>query len=260
MVEQELQIISEACKSRQKALTWSELGRELRNPAVLAPFLTMEVLFLFRVFSGISAILNYAVVIFQEAGSPLNAYLSAVVIGAVRAINSVTCVLFVSDRFGRKTLLLFSGVGCTVVALSLCAFLVGRDHHPGWHGWDSISWLPLPLLVMWIIAFDYGFARMGWVVHSEILPGRVRSGLSGVGVFTHYMANFLSVFSFPYIRGACTLGGAFGVYSIFSFLCLLLVVFFLPETKNQRLETIETFYLNKFGKKTSERTISMQKP
>lgn len=256
MVHKDLEIIEEACKSRHKALTWRELGRELRKPAVLAPFLTLEALFVLRIITGLACIVTYAIMIFEDAGSALGPYESAIVMSSLRLFNSMCCVLYISDNFGRRTLLLFSGVGCSTLGAAFSAFLILRDQYPSWTVWEHISWLPLPLILLWLIAFDVGFARTGWVVHAELLPNRVRSALSGVGICTHYISSFLSVFTFPFIRDACTLGGAFGVYTGFSVLCLLLVIFFIPETRNQRLETIEAFYVKRFGKQVTSDSAS----
>ncbi|XP_037087176.1 facilitated trehalose transporter Tret1-2 homolog [Pollicipes pollicipes] len=247
VAERELRIIAEASKARQKPLTMWELGREMRKLSVLAPFLTITALFFLRVCTGFMTVLTYTVVIFRETGSALGSYESAILLGSMRAFNAVCCVLYVSDRFGRRPLLLFSGIGCSLTALGIAAFLFARDHAPHWPGWQRISWLPLPLILMFIFSFDYGFARTGWVVQSELLPNRVRSALSGVNILTHYVSTFAAVFSFPYMREAFTLAGTFCVFSFFSFLGLLLTIFFIPETKNQRLEAIEAFYVKRFG-------------
>ncbi|KAF0301605.1 Facilitated trehalose transporter Tret1 [Amphibalanus amphitrite] len=79
----------------------------------------------------------------------------------------------------RRPLLMFSGIGCTLTSLGMAAFLFARDQTPEWTGWRHISWLPLPLILSYVVAFDFGFARTGWVVHAEIFPNRVRSALAG---------------------------------------------------------------------------------
>ncbi|XP_037088039.1 facilitated trehalose transporter Tret1-2 homolog [Pollicipes pollicipes] len=247
VAERELQLITAASKARQKPLTMRELGREMRKLSVLAPFLTITALFVLRIMTGVATVMTYAVVIFQGTGSALGSYESAILIGCVRAFDSVCCVLYVSDRFGRRPLLMFSGIGCSLAALGMAAFIFARDQAPLWPGWQRISWLPLPLILMFTVAFDYGFARTGWVVHSEILPNRIRSALSGVTLLIHNLSTFVSVFSFPYIRETLTLAGSFCIFAFFSLLGLLLTIFFIPETKNKRLEAIEAFYVKRFG-------------
>ena len=247
VAERDLDIITEACKSRQKSLTLRELATEMKKPSVLAPFLTICSLFMLRIFAGFMPVMTYTVVIFQETGSALDAYQSSILFGSVRIFNSVCCVLYASDRFGRRSLLMFSGVGCTLASLGMAAFLFGRDQAPLWFGWRHISWLPLPLLLLYITAYDFGFSRTGWVVQAEILPNRVRSTLSGLVLLVHYVSSFITILAFPYIRDTFTLAGAFCSFAVFSFLGLLLTIFFIPETKNQRLETIEAFYEQKFS-------------
>ena len=49
----------------------------------------------------------------------------------------------------------------------------------------TISWLPLPLLVLFTIAFNIGLGPLTWVVAIEILPIRSRG-------YTHTIANLTS--------------------------------------------------------------------
>ncbi|XP_043190113.1 facilitated trehalose transporter Tret1-like [Amphibalanus amphitrite] len=247
VAERDLAIITESCKSRQKALTPRELAREMKKPSVLAPFLTVTALFFVRTMAGIITVLTYMVVIFRETGSALDAYQSSILLGCVRMFNSVCSALYVSDRFGRRPLLMLSGIGCAATTLCMAVFLFCRDAMPDWAGWQQISWVPLPLILMYIVFFDFGFARTGWIVHAELLPNRVRSGLSLFIVLVHFISAFISVLTFPYIREAFGLGGVFCTFAFFSFIGLLITIFCIPETKNKRLETIEAFYTQRFG-------------
>ncbi|XP_043190101.1 facilitated trehalose transporter Tret1-like [Amphibalanus amphitrite] len=244
VADKDLAIITEACKSRQKALTPRELAKEMSKLCVLAPFLTVLALFALGALAGLS-MLTYLVVIFKETGSSLDAHQASILFGCVRTCN-MFLVLYMSDHFGRRPLLIFSSVGCTLTTLSMAAFLFGRDQVPEWAGWRQLSWLPLALMLFYIIAFDFGFGRTTWVVHAELLPNRVRSALSGFGVLMHFGSASVSIFAFPFIRDAFTLAGAFCFFALFSFLGLLLTVFLIPETKNQRLEAIEAFYVHRF--------------
>ena len=247
VVKKDLAIITEACKSRQKALTLRELGKEMKKLSVLAPFLTVTALFLIRVLTGISVVLTYTVVIFQEIGSAVGAHQFSILFGCMGTVTSAFCALYVSDRFSRRSLLISSGVCCMVTTLGMAAFLFGRDHAPEWTGWQHLSWLPLPLILLHNVAYEYGLSRTGWTVHAEVFPSRVRSALSGFGVLVHFFGIFVAVLAFPYIRMAFTLAGAFCSFAFFSLLCVLLTIFFIPETRNQRLETIEAFYTQRFS-------------
>jgi len=93
-----------------------------------------------------------------------------------------------------------------------------------------------------IVTGSINLAPVIWVLIAEIFPNRVR-GL-GVAAFvsTLWAASFVLIYTFPLIRNAIGISGAFLVYSAVCFLWALLVFLSIPETKERPLEEMEAIF------------------
>lgn len=254
LAKREVELLSTHIEAQQPPLGLQQIFAQIRQVTVLVPLLSLCALFVCRVFSGIMPLIVYAVSIFEQLGdgpgeTVVNAYESALIIGVVRLFDSLASVLYVSDRFGRRPLLMISGFVCAAATSCLGGFLLLRHHKPDWQVWSYLGWLPLFLMVVFLMSFDLGFARTGWVLQSELLPTRVRSAFSGLTVCTHFTSSFISVFVFPSLLKQLTIGGVFLLFSLFSCLGSMIVFLLIPETKHKRLEEIEEFYNRRFGRK-----------
>lgn len=76
---------------------------------VLIPLLIGLVLLMIQQLSGIDAVIFFTVEIFKTAGSSVDGHLASIIVGLVQLLSNISS-LFVVDRFGRKPLLLASGV------------------------------------------------------------------------------------------------------------------------------------------------------
>lgn len=76
---------------------------------VLMPLLIGLVLLMIQQLSGIDSVIFFTVEIFKTAGSSVDGHLASIIVGLVQLLSNISS-LFVVDRFGRKPLLLASGV------------------------------------------------------------------------------------------------------------------------------------------------------
>ena len=104
----------------------------------------------------------------------------------------------------------------------------------------SISWLPLPLLMVFTIAFNLGLGSLTWVVATEILPVRSRG-------YTHTIANLTSNFcwfiitkTFKDIQSYLGLAAPFFMYGSVCVFGLVFIFIFLPETRGKSYEETAT--------------------
>ena len=100
----------------------------------------------------------------------------------------------------------------------------------------SYAWLPLPLLMVFTIAFNLGLGSLTWVVATEILPVRSRG-------YTHTIANLTSNFcwfiitkTFRDIQTSLGLAAPFFMYGSVCLLGLVFIFIFLPETRGRTFE------------------------
>ena len=147
--------------------------------------------------------------------------------------------IFLTDRAGRKPLLY---IGLTGVMLSLiflgCAFRF--EEMLG----DNLKWIAVGSLVSYIVCFAFSLGPIGWIIVSEVFPLQIRGFAMSICTLSNFAFNFFVVASFPVLLNR--IGGdlTFWMFGFVSFLCIIFVYFFIPETKGISLETIEDNWLN----------------
>ena len=206
---------------------------------MIMPFVVGIGIMFAQICTGINTIIYYAPTIFKIAGfdSNLNAIYATTGIGVVNFLMTVVAIFF-TDRLGRKPLLYFglSGVMLSLLALG-CAFQF--EHVLG----ANLKWVAVGSLVSYIVCFAFSLGPVGWVLVSEVFPLKIRGLAMSICTVSNFAFNFFVVGSFPILINR--LGGAitFWGFAAVSFLCILFVFFFVPETKGISLEQIESNWL-----------------
>ena len=179
--------------------------------------------------SGINALMYYAPRIFGMAGAAAaDALLQSVLIGGTNLVFTALA-LFIIDRFGRRPLLAFGGLGAAVsLALTAVGFYQGQ----------AGAGLVLAGLLGFIAAHAIGQGAVIWVFISEIFPNTVREKGQALGSFTHWFMAAAVSWAFPVFAQASG-GHAFMFFAAM----MLLQVFFawrlMPETKGLSLEALQ---------------------
>lgn len=207
---------------------------------MIMPFVVGIGIMFAQICTGINTIIYYAPTIFKIAGfdSNLNAIYATTGIGVINFLMTIVAVFF-TDRLGRKPLLYFglTGVMLSLVALG-CAFAFSSVLG------DSLKWVAVGSLVTYIICFAMSLGPIGWIIVSEVFPLKIRGVAMSICTVSNFAFNFFVVGSFPIliyrIGGAYTFWG----FAVVSFLCILFVYFFVPETKGISLEQIESNWLH----------------
>lgn len=200
----------------------------------LRPLLIIGMLLaLFQQITGINTIIYYAPIIFEKIGldSPHAALLATTSVGGVNVAFTIVAIWLV-DRVGRRPLLIF-GVGAMIVGLGALGGL--------WFLPDSeVKGILAVLCVMiYIAGFAVGLGPITWLFLSEVYPLRVRGVAMSCGVFINWIANFGVALTFLTLVDAIGAAITFWIYTALSMLCILFVIFFIPETNQKSLEEIE---------------------
>ena len=206
---------------------------------MIMPFIVGVGIMFAQICTGINTIIYYAPTIFKIAGfdSNLNAIYATTGIGVVNFLMTVVAIFF-TDRLGRKPLLYFGLTGVMLSLLALgCAFQF--EHVLG----ANLKWVAVGSLVSYIVCFAFSLGPVGWVLVSEVFPLKIRGLAMSICTVSNFAFNFFVVGSFPILINR--LGGAitFWGFAAVSFLCILFVFFFVPETKGISLEQIESNWL-----------------
>lgn len=147
------------------------------------------------------------------------------------------------ERLGRKTLFIISE---SIMCLSLVGlgtfFYLKENHSTDPALIESLSWLPLVSLIVFIGAFGIGAGPVPWLMTGEVLPAKIKGPGTSITVFTNWLLAFVVTKSFVNIQEALTSAGAFWMFGGFCVIGTLFGLFFVPETKGKTQEEIQAFF------------------
>jgi sugar porter (SP) family MFS transporter len=202
---------------------------ELLKPGLLKVLMLGIFLAILQQWCGMNVIFYYAADIFKAAGYNLQQMmLQIVVIGTVMVI-SVIITMFVVDRIGRKTLMLF-GTGSLAVIYIIEGYFFSLN----------VEGMPIVLLTLGsVFVYSLTLAPVVWVILSEIFPNRIRGAAMSVAAVALWVGNFSLTFTFPMIKENLGWTLNFWLYAAVCIFGFIVIVFKLPETKGKSLEEIE---------------------
>jgi sugar porter (SP) family MFS transporter len=221
--EMEIALIAEAKKEKMSV---SELFKGKTGKIVLIGTLIAA----FQQITGINAVIMFAPDIFQAAGSAKgDSLMMAMVVGMVNFLMTIFA-LWLVDKKGRKTLLLWGAVGMFTSLL----YLTVEFAKPVQNGTGV-----LVALLVYISFFAASFAPVMWVIISEIYPNRIKGVAMSFSTAVSWLCTFLTVYFAPVIHGTLGLNYLFGIFGFFSVVAFIFVKIWIPETKGKTLEQIE---------------------
>lgn len=209
---------------------------ELFSPGLRMALIVGTVLALFSQITGINAIIYYAPEIFKSIGfAAESAFFQTVLIGVINTVFTFVA-LWLIDRAGRRTLLLWgvSGMIVCLLGTGLC-FYFNVVQGP---------WL-LIFILGYIASFASSLGPIPWVIMSEIFPTKTRGiAMSFCTLVLWVGVVFITQFTPILLEG---MGGAFTffLFMVNSIILLAFVWKVIPETKQRTLEEIEQSWKHK---------------
>lgn len=224
--------------SNVNKMTFFNVWREFGRPALYKPFLIMVTFFFFQQFSGIFVVFVFAARFSLEAGVTLDAFLSTVIIGVVRCVVTIICA-FACDKFGKKPLAIWSGIGMTIstIGLAVCSALSMEE--------TNVSWLPAVFLYAFIFTGTLGILTLPFTMVAEMYPQKTRGVAVGVTMSLAFIMSFANIKTFQTVFETFGSVTMFSYYAFIAFLATLFAIFILPETKGKSFQQIEEYFLNK---------------
>ncbi|XP_036141695.1 facilitated trehalose transporter Tret1-like [Monomorium pharaonis] len=192
----------------------------------------------FQQFTGINIILLYNQSIFEAAGGSISSKQAPIIIAIVRLLASAMTPVII-DWSGRRTLLIFSGIGETISLCTLGLYFYLKDVQHADDIVEQISWLPLVALIIFVAMYCIGWGPVTWAMIGEMFASNVKAKASAISISLLWSLSFITV------KFSSNIDEAFGKYTIFwtfgvfCFLSILFTVFFLPETKGKTLQQIQ---------------------
>ncbi|XP_052137999.1 polyol transporter 5-like [Oryza glaberrima] len=220
---------------------WKEVATKPGVRRVLAIVLTLQ---FFQQASGIDSVVLYGPRVLAAAGVASNTLLLGlnVVFGVAKA-SSILVAMALTDRVGRRPLLLASTGGMTASLLALgsvfAAFGGARDDAA------LAAGAAVAVVVAFVCAFSVGIGPLAWVYSSEILPLRLRGQGAGVGTAMNRVVSGVVTMTFISLYGAITMAGAFYLYAAIAAASFVFIYACLPETRGRSLEDMEELFHTK---------------
>lgn len=192
-------------------------------------------LMLFQQMSGIDAVLFYTVSIFQDAGSTIEPFVATIIIGLIEVIMTI-CVALIIDRFGRKPLLVISGIAMTV-----CLSVLGYYFKIQANGENVVflGWLPLTSLSLFNVVFSIGYGSVPFAMISELFPPETKGVASSISIMVHWSLVFAVTKLFPTMEDVLGQATTFWTFAGFTALSAAFAFFLVPETKGKTLQDIQ---------------------
>lgn len=197
--------------------------------------------FIFCPFSGVYFTGNYTTYWFQLAGLSDSESFKYTIGAQILSIARCVATLFVVDRFGRRTNILY-GVGTIIVV----DFIIGgtglvKDN-------DQALKATISFMMMYGFFYNFGLGSVCYPIASENPTSALRTKTIGLALSSTNIAGMVWSFVLPYIfnpdegnLGASTMF----IFAGFSLLFWVYFYFCVPETANRTLEEVDEMYFNK---------------
>lgn len=232
--ESELQNLKE---KKEEALANPVPFRQVivRKSSIKAVIIVLCLMF-FQQMAGINAVIFNMATIFKSADVALSTEISTIIVGVVQVIATFTSSLVV-DRLGRRILLLFSGFVMMLCSLALGIFFFLLDTHTAESDIvQSIGWLPVLSLALFIIAFSLGYGPIPWMIAGDICPLNIKAFISSFGGTFNWLLSFTVTMTFNTLSNSIGMAQVFWIYAGVSLVGFVFVFFVVPETKGKSIE------------------------
>uniref|UniRef100_A0A0K8SN44 Major facilitator superfamily (MFS) profile domain-containing protein n=1 Tax=Lygus hesperus TaxID=30085 RepID=A0A0K8SN44_LYGHE len=233
LAEEELDIIkNRGSNGTEEKLTFLQV---LKSRGTKIALIISVMAYGFQTVSGIYAVVNFAGLIFEEAGSPLGSDDSAILISVLNLVASFVN-LFLIDTFGRKPLLYISFIGGALSLSILTVFLYILQN--GGMDISHVGWIPIGSLGTFIFCYGIGLASVPGVLMNEMTPTNVKAVMGTVIGVVALCLMLAVVQTFPFFDNNIGLWFCFGIPAICNTFGIFYTMFIVRETKGKSLTQI----------------------
>lgn len=192
-------------------------------------------LLLFQEVSGVDAILFYSSTIFDKSGNDMDPQLSSFIMAAIQVIAVLIGTMTI-DKLGRRISLMTS-----LFAMFSSYLVLGVYFQLDLDGYnvDSVRWLPLLSLCIYVMFFAFGLGPIPWMMVGEILSPQIKGLVGSTACFLNWIIAFVITRYFSDLNSALNYNGTFYLFAVFCAAGFVFVFFLVPETKNKTLEEIQ---------------------
>ena len=210
-------------------------SRKIFASWMLMPVIVGIGMMFMQICTGINTIIYYTATIFKAAGfsSNIGALYATIGVGLVNFLMTFVAIFF-TDKIGRKPLL-YAGLAGITASL----FVLGASFYFTAELGDSLKWVAIGSIVVFIASFAFSLGPIGWIVISEIMPLKIRGFAMSLCTMANFGFNFIVALTFPVLLEKIGEAYTFWIFGVIGIFSLFFTYFCLPETKGRSLEQIE---------------------
>ncbi|KAI0165432.1 general substrate transporter [Hypoxylon sp. FL1284] len=200
-------------------------------------------LMLLQNLSGINALNYYSPSIFKSIGFSGTSVglLATGVFGIVKALATLLYMCFGIDKLGRRRSLLIGSAGGLVAMFYLGGYSKVSGSFSHTVAQDAGAYIAIVMVYIFSVFYAMSWNAIPWVFCSEVFPTGIRSVCLVFTTCTQWLAQFIIVYSTPYMMTNITYG-TFLFFGASLVVGMLLVFLFVPETKGLSLEDMDVLF------------------
>lgn len=116
---------------------------------------------------------------------------------------------------------------------------------------DSIGWLPLVSLIVYVVGFSLGLGPIPWLMMGEILPAKIRGSAASIATAFNWSCTFIVTKTFEDVIELIGAHGTFWLFGVIVAVGFVFVIICVPETRGRSLEEIEKRFTGKTRRMSS---------
>ncbi|KAG6212234.1 hypothetical protein E4U35_008188 [Claviceps purpurea] len=199
--------------------------------------------------TGINFIFYYGTKYFERSGVS-SGFVISMITSAINVISTLPG-MYMTDKWGRRPLLLFGAIGMAVSQLIVAVSGTLSSGQTA-DGVVTVTNLggqkaAVAFSCFYIFFFASTWGPLAWVVTGEIFPLKSRARSLSMTTATNWLLNWAIAYSTPYLvnygDGYANLQSKiFFIWFACCFICIAFVYFFIYETKGLTLEEVDQMY------------------
>jgi hypothetical protein len=200
----------------------------------------------FQQLTGANYFFYYGATVFKDVGIS-DSFVTQIILGAVNFFCTFGG-LYVMERYGRRMPLILGGLWQAAWLIVFAAAGTAKDPSE-----KSIGNLMIVSACLFIFSYAMTWAPGIWILVGETFPMRTRAKQSALAVAGNWVWNFLIAFFTPFITADIDYKYGF-VFAACNFLGAVIVYFFLYESSDLSLESVDMMYTDPSCKPWTSRT------
>lgn len=220
----------------------SLLSACVTDPATRKLLLFVTIIQTFFIMSGGNSITYYAPTILKSIGlNSAQRLLFSAVYGMIKVASVLLYAFVLTDRFGRRPLLLIGSATNVVCLVYLSAYLgvadVSASASP-----SPAAWVAIVAICVFAIGYGFGWAPVFSLTASEICPTATRGTVVTIAFVYQNLLNFGITRGFPNMTATMHSWGPFALFAAFTATGTIWAFFSFPECKGRSMESPEVLF------------------